>query len=101
MSVVHSALFVEIVARWVVALNAVVDRFAWSHAPLVLSRKIDGMEVEIPARGWAGPVVATGGSKRTSTFWAGRLATADTFFSSPGQRAGGESRRNQRRAQGW
>ena len=53
MSVVHPALFVEIVARRAVALNAVVDRFAWSHAPMVLSRKVDGMEVEIAAMVWA------------------------------------------------
>ena len=53
MSVVHPVLFVGIVARWVAVLNVVVDRFVWSHAPLVLSRKFDGMEVEIPVRVWA------------------------------------------------
>lgn len=53
MGAVHPGLFVGIVARSVAALNAVVDRFAWSYAPLVLSRKIGGMEVEIPARVWA------------------------------------------------
>ena len=53
MTAVRLALFVGIFARWVVALDAVVDRFAWSHAPVVLSRKVDGMEVEIPAMVWA------------------------------------------------
>jgi len=53
MTAVRLALFVGIFARWVAVLNAVVDRFAWSDAPMVLSRKVDGMEVEMPALVWA------------------------------------------------
>ena len=50
MTAVRPVLFAGIFARWVAALHAVVDRFAWSHAPVVLSRKIGGMEVvETPA----------------------------------------------------
>ena len=49
MSPVRPGLFVGIGARRAAVLDGVVGRFAWSHAPLVQSRKIDGMEVEIAA----------------------------------------------------
>jgi hypothetical protein len=46
MAALRFALLVGIFARWVGVLDAGVDQFAWD--PMVLSRKVDGMEVERP-----------------------------------------------------
>ena len=47
MAAVRHALFVEIFAWWFAVLDDGVDRFVWN--PMVLSRKVDGMKVQIPA----------------------------------------------------